>query len=73
MTLIYAADLAFFKEIRSKVQLTKIVKKFKVYYGTLFMKKKKQLRKRFYRMRNYTRGNIGLVHNDFYGLWKRNL
>ena len=40
MTLIYAADLAFFKEIRSKVQLTKIVKKFKVYYGTLFMKKK---------------------------------
>ena len=39
MTLIYAADLAFFKEIRSKVQLTKIVKKFKVYYGTLFMKK----------------------------------
>lgn len=39
LTLIYAADLAFFKEIRSKVQLTKIVKKFKVYYGTLFMKK----------------------------------
>ena len=35
MTLIYAVDLAFFKEIRSKVQLTKIVKKFKVYYGIL--------------------------------------
>lgn len=40
LTLIYVADLAFFKEIRSKVQLTKIVKKFKVYYGTLKYRRK---------------------------------